>query len=148
VAGDFAGTVRPQLEAILEPGETLDGVVAATHQKTFSGQLYALGVTDRRLLLVPLDRRLQAREAVKSIPPEALASADADGAGGGWWSAGTAALDAAALTVELRTTDGEKLKLMMMKGGTGMLGGLGGGESQQEGVRALAAWLQHRFEAR
>ena len=34
---------------MLEPGEQLVGVVAATLKKTFSGGLYAIGVTDRRL---------------------------------------------------------------------------------------------------
>lgn len=34
----------------------------------------------------------------------------------------------------------EKLKLMLMRG-TGPLGGLGGGETQREGVEALAGWF-------
>jgi len=50
-------------------------------------------------------------------------------------------LDAAALTLRLRTRQGDKLRLMMMKGGGGLVGGLGGGESQQQGVLALAEWL-------
>ena len=45
---------------------------------------------------------------------------------------------------DLRTADGEKTKLMMMKG-TGMLGGLGGGDSQRDGVVALAEWMGRRF---
>jgi hypothetical protein len=145
VAGDFASKVRPLLEVQLEAGEALQGVVAATHQKTFSGGLYALAVTDRRLILLPLDRRLQPKGPLQSIAPDELVSADADGAGGGWWSTGSAILDATALKVELRTRGGDKMKLMFMKGGEGMLGGLGGGESQQQGVRALAEWLQQRF---
>ncbi|GAA3517663.1 hypothetical protein GCM10022234_11340 [Aeromicrobium panaciterrae] len=59
MATEFAGTVRPHFEGLLEPEEVLQGVVAATVQKTFSGGLVALGVTDRRLLLMPLDRKLQ-----------------------------------------------------------------------------------------
>jgi hypothetical protein len=51
VSGDFASRARPALEALLAPGETPDGIVVATHQKTFSGSLYAVGVTDRRVLL-------------------------------------------------------------------------------------------------
>ena len=49
-------------------------------------------------------------------------------------------LDATAVTLKLRLTGGDKLKLMMMRG-TGMLGRLGGGETQQEGVQALAGWF-------
>jgi hypothetical protein len=137
MADEFAGAVRPTLEAQLEQGETLQGVVAATHQKTFSGGLYAIGVTDRRLLLQPLDRKLQPKEPLRSLTPEQIAELDLDGAGGGWWTAPEAILDAASLTLKLRTSDGEKLKLMMMRGGSKLMGG----ETQQDGVAALGAWL-------
>ncbi len=146
MAGDFAQTVRPHLEALLGPGEPLVGVVAASHQKTFSGGIYALGVTDRRILLMPLDRRSQPKGEVRSVTADTLASADVDGAGGGWWTAPSAILDATAVTPTLRTTDGEKLKLMMMNG-TGALGGLGGGHAQRDGVLALASWMQRNLGA-
>ena len=139
---EFAATVRPHLETQLESGETLRGVIAATHQKTFSGTLHALGVTDRRLILQALDRHAQPKGEPKTIIREALASADADGIGAGWWRAGSG-LVGAALTVTLRTRDGEKLKLMMMEG-TGLLGSLGGGEAQREGVAALAEWMREQ----
>lgn len=48
---DFDSRARPHIEKLLDPGESLLEIVAATHQKTFSGQLYAIGVTDRRLIL-------------------------------------------------------------------------------------------------
>jgi hypothetical protein len=51
-----------------------------------------------------------------------------------------AVMDGAAVTLKLKTTDGEKLKLMLMHG-SGPLGGLGGGETQREGVEALAQFL-------
>ncbi len=144
MAGDFSATVRPHLHALLEPDEALLGMVAATVQKTFSGGLFALGVTDRRLILMPLDRRMQPKGDVRSIAPEDLASADMNGAGGGWWTAPSAILSSSASALTLRTVDGEKTKLMMMKG-TGMFGGLGGGESQRDGVVALAEWMARRF---
>jgi hypothetical protein len=146
MAADFAERVGPLLRSMLQEGETLQGIVAATHQKTFSGSLFAIGVTDRRLLLQPLDRHLRGKGEVRSISPEALQGADLDGAGGDWWTAPTAILDMTALAVTFRTTDGEALKLLMMKG-TGMLGGLGGGESQRDGVLALAGWLQRALSA-
>ena len=137
MADEFVSAVRPTLEPQLEQGETLRGVVAATYQKTFSGSLYAIGVTDRRLLLQPLDRKLQPKEPPLSLTPEAIAEFQLDGAGEGWWTAPEAILDASSLTLKVRTNDGDKLKLMMMRGG----GTLMGGESQKDGVAALGAWL-------
>jgi hypothetical protein len=145
VPGDFGVLTRPLIEPLLEPGETLRGVAAAVHQKTFSGQLYALGVTERRLILQPVDRHMAAKGDARPIAPEALESAKLDGAGGGWWSVPDSILDASALTLELRIRGGDKLKLMMMKGGTGMFAGLSGGESQQQGVLALADWMRTYF---
>jgi hypothetical protein len=141
VAGDFADMARPGIEAQMEPGETLRGLIAATHQKTFGGSLYAIAVTDRRLLLQPLDRRIQPKGDARSITAGELVSADVDGAGGGWWTAPSVVLDLSAIALTLRTTDEEKLKLMMMNG-AGLLGGLGGGQAQREGVLALAEWLR------
>ena len=120
-------------------------MVAATVQKTFSGGLFALGVTDRRLLLMSLDRKLQPKGPSRTITPGDLVSADLNGAGGGWWTAPAAILDASASELTLRTADGEKTKLMMMNG-TGLLGGLGGGESQRDGVVALAEWMGRNLD--
>ena len=133
---DFANLVRPLFDAQLESGETLRGVLAATHQKTFSGSLYGVGVTDRRLLLQPLDRKLQPKGAPAEVTREAAADAELDGAGGGWWTAPSSVLDATALTLKV-TAGGERLKLMMMRGGSS----LAGGEQQDTGVLALAEWL-------
>ena len=137
MADEFASAVRSTLESQLEQGEMLRGVVAATQQALLSGSLYAIGVTDRRLILQPLDRKLQPKEPFRSVTPEAIADFDLDGAGGGWWTAPEAIVDAASLTLKLRTNDGEKLKLMMMRGG----GKLMGGEAQKDGVAALGSWL-------
>lgn len=52
-------------------------------------------------------------------------------------------LDHAAVRLQIRTTDGEKHKLMLMRGEGRLLGTLGGGETQQQGVQALG----RRFEA-
>jgi hypothetical protein len=134
---DFANVVRPLLEEQLEHEETLRGIVAATHQKTFSGSLYAVGVTDRRLVLQPLDRKLQPKGTPVPVTRETAADAELDGAGGDWWTAPAAVLDATALTLKVRATDGERYKLMMMRGGSSLFGG----EEQAQGVVALAEWL-------
>jgi hypothetical protein len=100
----------------------------------------ALATTDRRLVVQGLTRRLEADGPALSIPPERLADAHVEGAGGGWMTIPMVIADGAALTLRLRTTDGEKLTLTMMRG-SGMFGKLGGGEDQRSGVEALAAWM-------
>jgi hypothetical protein len=136
MAEDFANVVQPLLEPQLEEGEALQGIAAATHQKTFSGSLYAIGVTDRRLLLQPLDRKLQPKGALVPVARGAAADAELDGAGGDWWTAPSAVLDATAITLKVTAGD-ERLKLMMMRGGSSLFGG----EEQARGVVALAEWL-------
>lgn len=103
----------------------------------------AIGVTDRRLVVQGMNRRFEPDGEPISLPPERIASAAADGAGGGWVNLEASIMDGAAVTLKLRTTDGEKLKLTMMRG-TGPLGGLGGGEDQRAGIEALAAWFSER----
>ena len=97
-------------------------------------------VTDRRLIVQGLNRKFEPDGEPLSLPPERIADAKAEGAGGGWPEIGAAIMDKAAVTLKLKTTDGEKLKLMMMRG-TGPLGGLGGGEDQRAGFEALGAWF-------
>jgi hypothetical protein len=142
---EFAVKARPAIEQVLQPGEQLFGIAAATHAKTFSGQLYAVGTTDRRLILQPLDRHIQPKGAPLLLAPEAIESARIDGAGGGWVTAPNAILDVAAVTLELRIRGGDKLKLMMMNGGGGILGSLGGGQSQQQGVLGVAEFVRRHF---
>jgi hypothetical protein len=74
-----------------------------------------------------------------SLPPERIAVASAEGAGGGWVNIGLAIMHAAAVTLKVRITDGEKLKLTMMRG-NGVFGKLGG-DAQRQGVDAVAAWF-------
>jgi hypothetical protein len=106
----------------------------------FKGRQVAIGVTDRRLIVQGANRKFEADGEPISLPPERVVSAAAEGAGGGWLDVGAAIMDGAAVTLRLKTTDGEKLKLMLMRG-TGPLGGLGGGEDQRAGVEALGEWF-------
>lgn len=140
---DLDSKYRPPLESRLEPGESLQGICVASQQKgLFKGGAVALGVTDRRLLVQPLDRRGEPDGSAQSVAPEQIASAKAGGAGGGWWTVTTGILDHAAVRVEIRTTGGDKLKLMLMRGEGKILGGLGGGEPQRRGTEALAEWFR------
>jgi hypothetical protein len=141
--GDFDAKLRPHLEGQLEAGEGLEGICAASQQKgMFKGGAVALGVTDRRLIVQPLSRRGDPEGEALSIAPSELASAKVDGAGGGWAEIGPALLDHYAVKLTLKTTAGDKLKLMMMHAeGSGPMASLGGGESQRRGVEALGRWF-------
>lgn len=141
MADNFQSRVQPLIEGLLEPGETLTGICAATQQSAFRGNLVALAVTDRRLLIQPVGRRFEAKGESLSLLPEEIAAAKAEGAGGGWANVAPSVMEGVAVTLKLRTTGGEKRKLHMMRGGEGMLGKLGGGEDQQRGIEALARFF-------
>lgn len=52
-------------------------------------------------------------------------------------------MDRHAVKLTLKTTAGEKLKLMFMRAeGEGLMAKLGGGEGQRAGVEALGQWFQ------
>ena len=100
-------------------------------------------MTDRRLLIQSLDRRGNPVGEPLALTPEQVASVKAGGAGGGWFSPGNIVLDETADRIEIRTTDGETVKLMLMRGEGKLLGNLGGGESQRQGLEALADWFRN-----
>ncbi|HEY3671143.1 MAG TPA: hypothetical protein VGN51_09415 [Acidimicrobiia bacterium] len=139
---DPADVVLPILQPLLGDGEQLRGWCLATEQSTFSGHTTVVGITDQRLLVQAVDRKFHPKDDLLSVRPDELAKASSDGAGGGWWTASEAILDATALAVKLETTGGAKRKLTMMRGGGGMFGKLGGGAAQQQGIDALAEWLR------
>jgi hypothetical protein len=121
----------------------LRGLCIASQQKgMFKGGAAVLVTTDRRLLLQPLDRRGDPDGSPQSITPADIASVKAGPAGGGWINVDTAILDHAAVRLQIQTTDGEKLKLMFMRGEGKLLGKLGGGEAQRQGLEALAEWFR------
>jgi hypothetical protein len=138
---DLTSHVRSMLESWLDD-EELEGVCMATQQSTFRGRSVALGVTESRLLVQPLDRRGNANGHPLSLTPDRIAELNAGGAGRSWVSVGNIILDQTAARLELKTTDGQKLRLMMMHGGSGLLGKLGGGEDQREGLKALGEWFR------
>jgi hypothetical protein len=137
---DLDSKLRPVAETLLTPGEELRGVCVATQVGVFKGRQVLLGVTDARLLVQGMNRKFEPVGDAISLPPERIADASAEGAGGGWINIGLAIMHAAAVTLKVRTTDGEKLKLTMMRG-SGMFGKLGGGDTQRHGVEAVAAWF-------
>jgi hypothetical protein len=100
----------------------------------------ALATTSQRLVVQGLDRKLAAKDDPISLTHADIERASAEGAGGGWAELTAAVMDKAAVKLDIRTTTGEKLKLTLMRG-TGPLGGLGGGETQRQGVEALSAFF-------
>ncbi len=145
---DFYAPPRAALEAQLEPGEELLGICAASRQQgMFKGGSVALGITEGRLLVQPLDRKGQPDGPAMSLPPERIAKAEAGDAGGGWMTATAAIADHTAVRLKLRTTDGEKINLMLMRGEGRLLGKLSGGAGQARGVRALGDWFARHAEA-
>ena len=135
--------LRGAVDPLLEPGENLLGVCVASQVSLLKGRQVALATTDHRIVVQGLTRKFERDGEPVSITPANLADASAEGAGGGWAEIGAAVMDRAAVTLKLRTTDGERLKLMLMRG-TGPLGKLGGGETQRQGVEALSTWFRER----
>jgi len=78
-----------------------------------------------------------------SIEPQEIESAKAGGAGGGSATVEAAITDHAAMRLKLKTTTGEKVNLMVMRGEGLGFGKLGGGESQRQGLEALGRWFEH-----
>ena len=136
-----------KLNAVLTPalaeGERLIGACVASEQKGWvGGRMVAIGITEGRLIVQGANRRWESDGDPISLPPEAIAAAKAEGAGGGWAEFGAAIMDKLAVKLQIRTTAGEKLKFSLMRAtGPGPLGGLGGGETQRQGVEALAAFF-------
>jgi hypothetical protein len=144
---DLGDKLRPVAQSLLQPGENLLGCCVATRSGLFSGQMVAIAITERRLVVQPLTRRFSPDGEPLSLPPERIADARAGSGGGGWPTIGSAILDGVSVTLTLRTTDGDKLKLLMMHG-SGPLGGLAGGEAQRQGVEAFGAWFARHAAGR
>lgn len=143
---DLGDKLRPVAESLLAPGEELRGCCVATQSSLFKGRMVAIAVTDDRLLVQGITRKFEPDGEPLSLTPERIADASAEGGGGGWPEIGAAIMDKASVALKIRTTDGEKLKLMMMRG-EGPLGGLGGGEVQRQGVQAIGEWFSRHAEA-
>ncbi len=99
---DLDVNYRPHLEARLGGGEELRGICVASQRKgLFKGGAVAIGVTDRRLLLQPLDRRGNPDGEALSISPERVADAKARPAGGEWFNVYAGIMDHAAVDLRI-----------------------------------------------
>lgn len=108
--------------------------------------MVAIVVTDARLVVQGMNRKFEPDGEPLSLTPERITAASAEGGGGGWPEIGAAIMDKTSVALKIRTSDGEKLKLMMMRG-EGALGGLSGGETQRQGVQAIGEWFSRHNAA-
>src|SRR5262245_43448586 len=92
-ADELVGRVGP-----LDDGEHLEGALFASRQiSACKGGSVVLGVTDRRLIVQPLDRRGRPDGERMSITPGEITRLDGGPAGGGWLSLEAAVMDSAAV---------------------------------------------------
>jgi len=128
--------LRAALEPQLLPDEPLIGVVHANEQKTFSAKFYAVGVTPDRLLLVPVNRKLQAG----GDPARAFTRDDITGSSVWGWGGSVADFLAGDSDQQIRIeTAGGKIKLMVLGGN--LTENALAGEQQVGGLGALVDFL-------
>jgi hypothetical protein len=143
VAG-YEETIRPFAESVLEPGEELRGACVASQQTTFRGWMVLIAVTEDRLVVQRLKKakQLEAEGPPLRLGPTDIVAAKTGSSGDEFANPTIAVVEALAITLQIKTTAGEKLKLMISRGGAGNLGRMGGGETQAAGVAALGHWFQ------
>jgi len=141
--GSRSSALADKLREGIEPaiaGEELKGACLSTQAGMTKGRMVAIGVTEHHLVLQPMTRKWQPDGPAILLAPGQIASASANGSGGLGSRLTSLLMDDAQITLRLKTIDGQSWKLMMMSG-SGLFGGLGGGETQKQGVEALAAWF-------
>jgi hypothetical protein len=121
------------LDHSLLDGEAMLGRLLATHSKTFSASVYAIGVTPQRLILQPVGRALEAKGDPISITPPDVRKSSVDGIGGGM----AEFLKSDAGEIRIETAD-HKFKLAALGGGMDQLFT---GDAQRDGKQALIEFL-------
>lgn len=119
----------------LAPGEPLIGIVYAHQAKLFSVELWAIGVTPERLVMVPVDRRNQPTGMPLSIRRDQISDCSVWG-----WGGGVAEFLSMTADQQLRfTAAGRKFKLMALGGN--VLENALSGPAQRKGLEALVEFL-------
>ena len=133
---ETARRLEAELEPCLKPGEELIGAILVNQQRKFSANLYAIGVTADRLIVLPLDRKMKA-----SGDPESVTRDDVTGSAiWGWGGSIKDFLDVSA-DQELRfETATEKYKFMTLGGN--ILENAMAGDGQLRGLDAVIEFLQ------
>ena len=119
----------------LAPGEQLVGIVHVTQPKTFSADVYAVGVTADRLIVLPVNRKLQPDGDPISVRREDITKASV-------WGHGGSARDLASLTADqqLRFATADRSFKLNVLGGTLLEDSLSG-PTQRSGLEELIAFL-------
>ncbi len=125
--------VRAALEPFVPADEVLVGCLHATAKSAFSGRVYGIAVTNKRLVFVPLDRKMAAKGDPEHVTPADIVRSSVDGFGGGLKH--FIAADWGEIRIETST---KKYKLMAMGGG---LDQVLVGEAQVSGKEALLRFL-------
>ncbi len=136
---DIKEKLWPAIAPLLEEGETLEGMVVGSRSGFMSSKFVVIGVTPNRLIVQETDRKQNPKGEPTIVAAGELAGSRQGGFGMG--DVTDSIMNATSIKITVKTASGEKLKLMMAKGG-GPLGKLMGGQTQQEGVQALQAWLE------
>jgi hypothetical protein len=136
---DIKEKLWPALSPLLEEGEELEGMVVGSRSGFMSSKFVVVGVTANRLIIQETDRKQNPKGEPTIVGTSELAGSKKGGFGMG--DVSDSIMNATSIKLTVKTASGEKIKLMMAKGG-GPLGKLMGGETQAEGVKALQAWLE------
>ncbi len=134
-------TLTRVIEPLVEPGETVEGWCVGSRTKLTGGKFVSIAATDQRLIVQETTRKQEPKGDPLSLTPDQVAKAKIGGAGGFGGGIQSTIMSKTSLSITIKTTDGEKVKLMVGRG-SGPLGGLMGGPTQKEGVDAVCAWLQ------
>ena len=138
---DVGEKLAPIIDPLLEDGETLEGMCFGSRSGFISGKFVSIATTDRRVIVQETTRKQEAKGEPLSLTPEQVKSAKIGGAGGWGGDLQSSIMNKTSLAITIKTTAGEKVKLMVGKA-TGPLTGLMGGETQATGVTALRSWLE------
>ena len=144
--GDIGEKIAPVIEPLLEPGERLEGMCVGSQSGFLSGKFVVIAATDKRLIVQETDRKQRPKGPPVSIGTREVASSSVGGGGGWGGDLESSIMNKTSLALKVKTTTGEKLKLMVGRGG-GPLGGLMGGPTQESGVRAVTEWLERNSPA-
>jgi hypothetical protein len=139
--------LEPIGQHLVQPEEKLLGCCVATRQSTFKGTTTGLFVTKDRLIIQDLTRKFEPKGPPISLTADQIVDASAGPGGGGWWEVSAAILDSVSTELKLKTTDGQKLKLLMMNGEGPLMGDLGGGQRQLMGVKAVGEWFARHADS-
>jgi len=124
---------RELVTPLLRPGEELLGTLQANEKSSFSYKGWVVGVTPDRLIMVPVDRKLNAKSEETSVRHEDITASSVDGLGGGLKHFATSDLG----DIRFDTPD-RTWKLLIMGGG---IDRVVTGEEQTDGKALLLEFL-------